>query len=159
MKFTWKNFPENPLSHAPKLQNLKKVWKNFPGYPLSHAPLFGKVFRDLPIWVKSRSMSLIVNYFKIKLYIHHWILFLLKNARFFIRFWRYIRLRKPVNIFDQYIEVFIQYLLYISLTVWNLVMLNLNIELKMNIKFQNKRRPVECNFIKGRVLLRIFHIF
>ena len=52
MKFTWKNFPENPLSHAPKLQNLKKVWKNFPGYLLSHAPLFGKIFRDLPIWVK-----------------------------------------------------------------------------------------------------------
>ena len=51
MKFTWKNFPENPLSHAPKLQNLKKVWKNFPGYLLSHAPLFGKIFRDLPIWV------------------------------------------------------------------------------------------------------------
>ena len=55
MKFTWKNFPENPLSHAPKLQNLKKVWKNFPGYPLSHTPLFGKVFRDLPIWVKHCS--------------------------------------------------------------------------------------------------------
>ena len=51
MKFTWKNFPENPLSHAPKLQNLKKIWKNFSGYPLSHAPIFGKFFRDLPIWV------------------------------------------------------------------------------------------------------------
>ena len=51
MKFTWKNFPENPLSHPPKLQNLKKVWKSFPEYPLSHAPIFGKIFRDLPIWV------------------------------------------------------------------------------------------------------------
>ena len=57
MKFTWKNFPENPLSHAPKLQNLKKVWKNFPGYPLSHAPIFGKIFRDLPIWVKISKIS------------------------------------------------------------------------------------------------------
>ena len=53
MKFTWKNFPENPLSHAPKLQNLKKVLKNFPGYPLNHAPIFGKIFRDLPIWVNT----------------------------------------------------------------------------------------------------------
>ena len=52
MKFTWKNYPENPLSHTPKLQNLKKVWKIFPGYPLSHTPIFGKFFRDLPIWVK-----------------------------------------------------------------------------------------------------------
>ena len=31
MKFTWENFPENPLSHA---------------------PIFGEIFRDLPIWVK-----------------------------------------------------------------------------------------------------------
>ena len=49
-----KLFPifENPLSHAPKLQNLEKVWKEFPGYPLSHRPFFGNSFRDLSIWVK-----------------------------------------------------------------------------------------------------------
>ena len=51
MKFTWKQFPENPLSHAPKLQNLEKVWKKFPGYPLSHLPFFGNSFRDSPLWV------------------------------------------------------------------------------------------------------------
>ena len=62
MKFTWKNFPENPLSHAPKLQNLKKVWKNFPGYLLSHAPLFGKIFRDLPIWVNRVPFILVIKY-------------------------------------------------------------------------------------------------
>ena len=92
--------------------------------------------------LKSRSLSVIFSLFLIELYIHHQILFSWKMQGFLFIFGVTSdyenRLTSSINI---YIEVFIQYLLYISLTVWNLVMLNLNIELKMNIKFQNKRRP------------------
>ena len=79
MKFVWKNFPENPLSHDPiskiviplvvrklilknypemllthdpKSEILKKTWKNFPRNPLSDHPVFGNIFQDLAIWVK-----------------------------------------------------------------------------------------------------------
>ena len=54
----WKSFPEIPLSHAPKSQNLKKVWKSFPRNSLSHAPFFGKVFQDFPIMVNLTLMLL-----------------------------------------------------------------------------------------------------
>ena len=60
MKFTWKQFPEIPLGHAPKLQNVEKVWKKFPGYPLSHRPLFGNSFRDLPIWVNTTQIVSVI---------------------------------------------------------------------------------------------------
>ena len=39
-------FPEKPLSHAPKLQNLEKV----SGISPESLPVFGNSFRDLPIW-------------------------------------------------------------------------------------------------------------
>ena len=77
----WKKFPENPLSHAPKLQNLEKVWKKVSGSSLGSLPEFtkfqisfkiidfGKIFRHAPkssplIFSKMMTSSFVIAEFQ-----------------------------------------------------------------------------------------------